>query len=121
MTGCDETKSTASKGYEKFKQNQYDYLENVGGKKSDVKFNSCEYVYIEASGTEAVESLKNSVYYDVIFTLYPDNKTKSFTSEGYFVYYADTDRVKEGATKTIYEAAFELVKKGSNKGTIGNL
>ncbi len=119
LTGCNQIKSAASKGYEKWKQKQYDYLDSIGGKKSDVKFNSCEYVYIEASGTMAVGTMKDSCYYDVVFTLYPNKNPYKY--EGYFVYYADTDSIKEGATKSICDAAFVLVKDGSLKGTVGSL
>ncbi len=120
LTGCNQAKSAASNGYEKWKQNQYDYLDSVGRKKSDVKFNSCEYVYIEDSGTKPAGNLKNTCYYDVAFSLYP-NENNSFKSEGYFVYFAETGTVKEGATKSIYEAAYELVKEGCYKGTVGTL
>ena len=62
LTGCNQIKSAASKGYEKWKQKQYDYLDSVGGKKSNVKFNSCEYVYIEASGTMAVGTMEEKLW-----------------------------------------------------------
>lgn len=100
LSGCGGAKSAASKGYAKWKQYQYDYLVKLGGKKSDVKFNSCEYVYVEDSGTEVAGSLKDSCFYDVIFTLFP-NESNAFRDECYFAYYPNTDSIQSGATSQI--------------------
>ncbi len=70
LSGCNQIKSVTSKGYEKWKQKQYDYLDSVSGKKSDVKFNSCEYVYIKVSGTMAVDIMEERLWTRNYYQIY---------------------------------------------------
>ena len=110
------------KGYDKFKELISVTLVSAGFTGDELKYTSCNYVWIQGSGKLDVESLKDAVYYRVESYLSYGGQRKNYLD--YFVYYGSQDRLQipdgnDGLT--LYTYAYALVKDGSLKGRIDSL
>lgn len=112
--------SIPRKGYEKYKEANVNYIKSIGGSEKNVTFNSCSYVHITGDGTMTAGNLKDSVYYNIFWTL-SFNSTKSSNVIDYPIYYSNIDYITSNSDSTAYYYAYELVKDGSLSGKIGSL
>ena len=117
LTGCGT--SLPKKGLDLWLGNINNYAERLGYKNA-IQCNFANYVWITGDGIMKAETLKDTVWYMVAYTM-----TISTVSETYTTYlmYADgiTTELTGAQGINSYESALILVSDGSLKGKIGRL
>ena len=115
---CGEN-SVASKGYQKYKDMNTNYMISIGGSGKEIKYNSCSYAYITGDGSLSAESLKDSIYYCANWTMTLGYESANSTE--YFVYYKNTKQIVILDDSLAYSYACDLIIDGSLSGKLGRL
>ena len=121
-SGC-SVKTVPSKGYESIKTYNSVLFVAHGLTGTELKYTSCDYVWLQKDGREKLENLKNAVYYRVASYVMDGTTKRDFLD--YYVYYGEDERLQtfdessEGLK--LYTYAYALVKDGTFIGKIGTL